>query len=448
VEKPRTRFTKAGDVAIAYQVVGAGPVDLVYAPGWLSNIDLFWESPAYARFLGRLASGARLILFDKRGTGMSDRDVGAPTLEDRAEDIRAVMDAAGSERATLFGVSEGGNMATMFAATYPERVRSLVLVGCFPCRLAKPDWPHGETEADADAFLARLAETWGDLGYILDDRAPSVADDPAARAFFSRMLMQAASPSSAVAITRLNYAIDIRPLLPAISAPALVLHRRADRRISLAEAEYLAQNLPNGRLLIHEGEDHLPWIGDGDAVADEILAFADAEVAPREEDRVLLTVLMTDLEGSTERAAEVGDAEWRNLIEAHDRATGAAIARQGGRFVKTTGDGVLATFAGPSRAIRAVAEIRRAVSSLGLTLRAGIHTGECLRRGEDVSGMAINIAARIMDAAPGGEVWVSGTVRDLVVGAGLSFAPLGSHVLRGVPGEWPLHKLADRAETR
>lgn len=441
IAKPETRFTRAGSVAIAYQVVGDGPVDIVYAPGWLSNIDVFWESPPYAQFLARLARSARLILFDKRGTGMSDRDVGAPTLEERAEDIRAVMDAAGSERASLFGVSEGGNMAVMFAATYPERVRSLILVGCFPCRMKKPDWPHGETEQEAAAFLAELEAGWGDFRQILAVRAPSIAAEPEAQAFIARMLTQAASPSSALAITRLNLSIDIRPLLPAVHAPALVIHRRGDRRISEPEARYLAEALPRGRLSLHEGIDHLPWIGDGDRVADEILAFAEAAPAGTPEDRVLLTVLMTDLAGSTAHAARIGDTAWRDLIEAHDRLAEAAVARQGGTLVKTTGDGILATFAGPSRALAAAREAAEGAERLGLRLRAGVHTGECLRRGADVSGISVAIAARILEGAGPSEIRVSGTVRDLVVGSGLAFEALGTAPLKGVPGDWPLHRL-------
>jgi len=442
MEKPRTQFTKAGRVSIAYQVVGDGPVDLVYASGWLHNIDVIWENPGYRAFLEGLTRFARLILFDKRGTGMSDRDVGAPTLEERAEDIRAVMDAAGSERATVFGVSEGGNMTTMFAATYPERVQGIVLIACFPCRAWKPDWPSGMRRAEFEKFLEELENEWGDLQSFLSKRGPSIADIPEEREFLNRLFTQSASPPSALAITRLNYEIDIRPILPAIQAPALVIHRRGDLTVTSEEATYLSDNLPNGRLVVVEGDDHLPWVGDRDEILREIRQFATGSAeSAAVSDRILLSVLMTDLAGSTERAAEIGDAAWHRLLEAHDQAAAAAIARHGGQLVKTTGDGVLATFAGPSRAILAARDMRGAVSALGLEARAGVHIGECLRRGADVSGLAINIAARIMNAAPGGEIWVSGTVRDLVVGAGLGFEALGPRPLKGVPGAWPLHRL-------
>ncbi len=439
MEKPQTQFTRAGNVAIAYQVVGEGPVDLVYAFGWLSNIDIIWEHPGYNRLLTRLSERCRLILFDKRGTGMSDRDVGAPTLEERTDDIRAVMDAAGSEKASIFGVSEGGNMTTMFAATYPERVSSIVLVGCFPCKAWKPDWSHGLKRADFEKDIEDLGQNWGDFDDFFRSVAPSVCDDPQEQAFMNKVIVQSGSPGSAIKITRLNYEMDIRPILPAVDAPALVLHAERDHTVSMDEAQYLADHLPNGRLKILDREDHLPWIGDVDAMADEIATFALQSEKGPSSDRILATILMTDIVGSTETSVRIGDAQWRDLIDAHDTAAARTIARQGGNLIKTLGDGVLATFAGPSRAVACARALQTEAASLGLSVRAGIHTGECERRGEDISGIAVNLTARILDATPGGECRVSSTVRDLVAGSGLQFESAGSHSLKGVPGDWALH---------
>ena len=441
MDRPQTRFTRSGSVAIAYQVVGDGPIDLVYASSWLHNIGVIWEHPGYRRFLEDIASIGRLILFDKRGTGLSDRDIGTDTLEERAEDIRAVMDAAGSQSATVVGVSEGGHVTAMFAATYPERTRSIILIGCTPCIAWRVDWPSGWRRNEFERFLADLIENWGqptDLSRL----APSVANDPKEQEFFARLLTQSASPASAAAYTRNWYDTDIRQVLRAIAAPALVIRRRGDRTVSSEDWQYLANNLQNGRLVLLDGEDHLPWIGDADPIVDEIRRFAFKADAPTQRDRVLLTVLMTDIAGSTEQAVRIGDQAWREIIEAHDRAAGAAVARHGGTIIKSTGDGLLATFQGPSRAIVCARELQSETQSLGVLVRAGIHTGECLRRKNDVSGLAVNISARIMDEAPGGEIWVSGTVRDLVVGSDLTFEPLGTRALKGVPGEWPLYKVS------
>ncbi|WP_171241219.1 adenylate/guanylate cyclase domain-containing protein [Ruegeria sp. HKCCA5491] len=351
MEKPQTKFTSAGNVAVAYQVVGDGPVDLVYASGWLHNIDVVWEHPGYNRFLSKLAGRSRLILFDKRGTGISDREVGAPTLEERTDDIRAVLDATGSEKASIFGVSEGGNMTTMFAASYPERVSNVVLVGSYACRAWKPDWPFGVRRGDFEKFLENMQQNWGDTAEFLSERAPSVWEDPAEQAFMSRLLVQSGSPGTAVNITRLNYELDIRPILSAVHVPALVLHSRGDRTVSLDEAEYIADTLPYGSLKILEREDHLPWVGDVDEVADEIATFVGAPESAEFGDRILATIVMTDIVGSTKAAEEMGDARWRELIDAHDTTAARIIARHGGNLVKTMGDGVLATFSGPSRAV-------------------------------------------------------------------------------------------------
>lgn len=438
--KPETRFTRAGDVAIAYQVVGDGPVDLVYISGWLHNIDVVWEHEGYRDFIEKLAKRCRVILFDKRGTGMSDRDVGAPTLEERAEDIRAVMDAVGSERAALFGISEGGAMTAMFAACYPEKVSAIVMIGSFPCRMWKPDWPIGMRRGDFDKWVEDMEANWGNLGYMLEHLAPSVYADEAERAFFNRLLTQSASPKSGAAITRLNFEIDYRAILPSIDVPALVLHPENDVTVSVEEGRYIADNIPGARFEFVKNSDHLPWVSDTTEIVKQITDFVCDGPKPAREDRVLSTILVTDIEGSTAASAQRGDAAWRDVLRTHDEIAKREIARQDGTFIGSTGDGVLATFQGPSRAVRCAQNFAGQLADHGLKVRAGVHTGECLRRGDDVTGMAVVIANRIMAQAPGGEIWVSGTVRDLTVGSGLEFEPLGSFELKGVPDNWPVFR--------
>ena len=442
MDKPRTQFTSAGDISIAYQVVGDGPVDLIYASGWLHNIDIVWEHPGYNRFLSNLAKKCRLILFDKRGTGMSDRDVGAPTLEERTDDIRAVMEAAGSEKAAIFGVSEGANMSTMFAAIYPEKVSSITLIGCYACRKWKPDWPHGLRQADFEKTMKILENNWGDLGEFLTMRMPSVAHDPAEIDFHNRLFLHSGSRRTAMNISRLNYELDMRPILPSVQAPTLVLHSRGDKSANAEDAQLLAETIPNSELRVLDRDDHLPWIGDVNAMADHISGFALANSDARPTDRVLATILISDIEGSTEAAAKMGDARWREVIDAHDNAATRAVTQYGGTLIKTMGDGILATFSGPSRAVECARAFQSEAARLGLSVRAGIHSGECERRGEDISGIAVNVAARILDVTPGGACHVSSTVRDLTTGSGLSFTPAGSHQFKGVPGTWDLHATA------
>ena len=442
-EKPRTQFTRAGDVAIAYQVFGDGPVDLIYIAGWLHNIDVVWEHPGYRQFLMGLAKHCRVILFDKRGTGMSDRDVGAPTLEERAEDIRAVMAAVGSEKAAIFGISEGGSMTAMFAACYPELVSAIVMIGCFPCRAWRPDWPRGQRRKEFEEEMIALERNWGDLAYMLDWAAPSVRDRPEEQAFWNRLLTQAASPKSAVAITRLNYEIDLRPILPSVDVPTLVLHPEKDAAVAEEDGRYLAQHIPGARFEYVRNSDHLPWIGDSEDIIRQITAFVCRPPEPKVDDRFLASILMTDISASTQTAAEMGDDAWKQTIEAHDHAAARAIARHEGALVKTMGDGVLATFSGPSRAIACARELASDAAGLGLMVRAGIHTGECLRRSSDVSGMAVNIAARVLEHVSESEIGVTGIVKGLVVGSGLEFDPIGTKTLKGVPDEWPLFRVVN-----
>jgi pimeloyl-ACP methyl ester carboxylesterase len=434
---PETQFARAGDINVAYQVVGDGPIDLLYAQGWLTNIEYAWESPDYARFLTKLGRFSRLIFFDKRGTGMSDREVGAATLEQRTEDIKAVLDAVGSKRTALYGASEGGNMATLFAATYPERVSHLILFGCFARRAWAPDWPIGETREEFEARLEDWLRNWG-KPFELDTGAPSVADDPAARAWFAAYLRFSASPNAMRKLTTLNYELDIRHILPAVTVPTLVLHRRHDQWVELAHAEYLAEHIPEAELRVLPGADHLQWYGDQDGLIAEVQEFITGERAKTSIERALLTVVMLDIVDSTGELASMGDERWRAVLNSLDEAVDKRVPAHQGKRIKHTGDGYLLAFTGPSRAIECSQAIHRDAVRLGLSLRTGIHTGECERRGDDLSGLAVHAAARCMESAASGQIVASRTLRDLVAGSGHEFSEFGTAALKGLPGEWEL----------
>jgi len=421
--------------------VGGGPIDLVYVPGWVSNLETAWEDPPVARFLQRLSSFSRLILFDKRGTGLSDRVPvnELPTLEERMDDVRAVMDAAGSERAALFGASEGGVLCALFAATHPARTSALIVYGSYAKGLADSEYPWALAGPEAaDEFLGSLAEVWNDAGGLLHIWAPSVADDERARDLWGRYLRSGASPSAAVSLTRMNLEIDIRHVLPVIRVPTLMLHRTDDRLVSVEAGRHMAALVPGAKYVELPGEDHLWFHGDSDAIVDEIEEFITGARSVQEPDRVLATVMFTDVVDSTKRAAEIGDRRWRELIESHDALVRRQLERFRGREVKTIGDGFLATFDGPARAIHCASSALDAVRDLGIEIRAGLHTGECELMGEDVGGIAVNIGARVAAKAQPGEVLVSRTVTDLVAGSGIHFADRGPHTLKGVPGEWHL----------
>jgi pimeloyl-ACP methyl ester carboxylesterase len=440
--KPATSYASAGDISIAYQVVGDGPIDLVYAQGWLTNIEYAWESPHYAEFLTKLGRFSRLIFFDKRGTGLSDREVGFPTLEQRTEDITAVLDAVGSDKAALMGVSEGGNMSALFAATYPERTRALVMYGTAARGSRAPDYPWGYEPEDLEKIIEHMRHNWGQP-LELDEAAPSMANDEAAREWWGAYLRSAASPKAAELITRTHAEMDIRGILPTISSPTLVINRENDIWDPADEARYVASLIPNAVLKIVPGDDHLPWYGDQDRLIGEIEEFLTGQRQSQSSERVLLTVLMTDIVGSTELAAKLGDSQWRSLLEQHDSTVRQKVASFGGQTINTTGDGFITAFTGPTRAIQCAEEIRADVARLNLDIRAAIHTGECERRGSDISGLAVHIAARILDCASSEQVLVSGTVKDLTVGSGLRFEPAGTQSLKGVPGDWPLYAVAD-----
>jgi class 3 adenylate cyclase len=436
--EPSTRYAKSPDgVSIAYQVHGEGPLDLVFVPGFVSHVELVWEEPTIARFLRRLASFSRLIVFDKRGQGLSDRPGRPPTLEESMDDLGAVMDAAGSERAAVFGISEGGPMSALFAATHPARVSSLVLYGTYARMLKAPDFPQGVTEERFESWAKMVHDEWGGaVGVEL--WAPSELGNPEFARWWGRLLRQGTSPSGAVALMSLYREIDIRAVLPTISVPALVLHRRDDRLLPARQGEYLADRIPNARYVELDGPDHLPTVGDQDALLDEVEEFLVGSRGAHGTERALATILFTDIVGSTETAARLGDQRWRDLLERHDAAVRRELALHRGREVKTMGDGFLATFDGPARAIRCATAINQDLGESGVEIRAGIHSGEVEAIGEDVGGMAVNIGARVGALAEPGEVLVSSTVRELVVGSGIEFEERGSHQLKGAPDQWRL----------
>ena len=437
--QPQTKYTRSGAVNIAYQVVGSGPFDLVLVPGWISNVELCWDDPSYARFLRHLASFSRLILFDKRGTGLSDRVADMPSLEVRMDDVRAVMDAVGSERAALFGFSEGGAMCALFAATYPSRTVALVIAGSFARRLAAPDHPWGMSAEQLAAYLAEIERDWGE-GVGLAERAPSRAADPAFTRWWARFQRLSASPAAAAELIRMNSQIDIRAVLETIRVPTLILHSVNDRVIPVGAGRYLASKIPGARFVALSGIDHIPWLSDAATISEEIARFLTGASHGLESDRILATVLFTDIVDATARAVAVGDSEWHRLLEAHHVLVRRELERHRGREIDTAGDSFLAAFDGPARAVRCARAVGDAVRGLGLEVRAGVHTGECeLMPDGKLAGIAVHVGARVAALAEAGEVLVSATVRDLVAGSGLAFSDRGSHVLKGVPGEWRLY---------
>jgi class 3 adenylate cyclase len=423
---PKTQYAKSGDVRIAYQVVGEGPFDLVFVPGFISNLDAAWEEPYRARVWTRLAAFARLIMFDKRGTGLSDRAVGVPTLEERMDDVRAVMDAVGSQQAALFGISEGGAMSVLFAATYPERTRALVLYGAyghFSSWVVPPD--------KIDAALDRMEENWG-TGESLHLFAPSVASDETFKLSWARFERLGASPSAVVALMRMNSEIDIRPILPSIRVPTLIVHRQGDVRVNVEAGRFMARQIPNAKYLELPGSDHALWTGETERVLDEVEEFLTGSRSAIESDRVLATVLFTDIVNSTKRAETIGDRAWHDVLDRHNALVRREISRHRGHEVRTMGDGFLATFDGPARSIRCALAINEGVEALGLQVRAGLHTGEVEMADDYLSGIAVHIASRVATMAKPGQVLVSNTVRDLVAGSNIRFHDEGSHSLKGL----------------
>ena len=437
--RPETRYARSGDIHIAYQVTGQGRLDLVLVPGWISHLESDWEHPYLAHFLQRLGSFSRLVRFDKRGTGLSDRVqlTALPTLEERMDDVRAVMDAVGSRQAALLGYSEGGPMACLFAATYPERTLALVLYGSYAKRIWSPDYPWGPTWDERLQFFDFIERAWGGV-VDLSTMAPTVADDDQFREWWSARLRLSASPGAALGLARMNSDFDIRAILPTIRVPTLILHRTGDRDVNVGGGRFMAQQIPEAKYVELPGEDHLPYVGDADAILDEVEEFlTGVRPAPRA-DRVLATILFTDIVGSTEQAAALGDRRWRDLLESHHSLIRRELGRFRGHEVDTAGDGVLATFDGPARAVRCALATMEGLGRVGIPIRAGVHTGEVEVLRNKVTGIAVHIAARIAATAGAGEVLVSSTVKDLTAGSGLVFTDRGLHTLKGVPEPWRL----------
>jgi pimeloyl-ACP methyl ester carboxylesterase/class 3 adenylate cyclase len=447
VEAPGVRYAQSGDVNIAYSVVGEGPIDVVFIGGWvISALELAWDGPP-REFYERMASFCRLILFDKRGTGLSDRVSNIPDLETRMDDVRAVMDAVGSERAAIVGVSEGGAMTLLFAATYPERVAAAVLYGAYPSTLAREDFPWGAAREEIDEAIRDRTRRWNEQGYLerylSEGFGPSFAGDEQASRWWRRLLLTSSSPGAINQLSRMNADLDVRHVLPSIRVPTLVLHRTEDDAPPIETSRYMADRIPAAELVELPGVDHI-WFWNPGQLVDQIEPFlrgmwerGDWDVVER--DRVLATVLFTDIVGSTAKAAELGDRRWHELLERHHAVIRRNLMRFQGKELDTAGDGFFASFDGPARAIRCACAVTESVRELGLEVRAGLHTGECEVMNDKVGGLAVHIGARVASAADPGEVLVSQTVRDLVAGSGMAFQERGTAELKGVPGEWRLY---------
>jgi class 3 adenylate cyclase len=435
-EIPETKYARSGDVHIAYQVFGDGPMDVVTSPGWISHMEYQWEQPLLAHFLRRPTSYARVLLFDKRGTGLSDRTTGVPTLEECMDDIRAVMDAEGSERAALVGHYDSGAHSAMFAATYPERTSALIIVGGYAKGARDETYPFGPDPAVTGMVAAAIHDEWG-KGTTVPVIAPSMAGDRAFAEFWGRYERLSASPGAAASLFQMMAEMDIRDILPNIQAPTLIIHRTDHPAVPIESARYLADHIPDARLVELPGTDALPYTpSGGDDVLDEIQEFLTGVREGPPSDRVLATVLFTDIVDSTKRASELGDSAWRELLDRHDAAVRRQLDRYRGTEVGTAGDGFVAMFDGPARAIQCALAVRDNLEPLGLDVRAGLHTGEIERSGAEVRGIAVHIGARVAALAGAGEVLASSTVKDLVVGSGIDFETRGSHALKGVPDEW------------
>jgi class 3 adenylate cyclase len=443
---PETRYARSGELFIAYQVVGDGPIDLLYVPSWISQVEHYWAEPVIARYFNRLTSFSRLILFDRRGSGLSDPVLSAPTLEEQIDDVVAVLDAAGSERAAVFAQLEGGALGALFAAMHPERVSALVLYEATPRMSWAPDydWPMRQEEREAYLEAGGIL-TWGD-GSRIEGLAPTSSKNPRLREWFARLERLAASPGTAAKLMLMNGQVDVRAVLPSISVPTLVMHREHDKFIDVRHSHWLADHIPGARLVLLPGSEAISFGTETEPLLEEVAEFLTGARHSAESERILATVMFSDIVDSTRLASEMGDRRWRGVLEELESGLGGVLMRYRGRAVKSMGDGFLATFDGPARAIRCADEIRHvARRDFGLEVRTGLHTGEIELIGNDVGGIAVHIGARVGSRAVPGEVLVSSTVKDLVVGSGITFAERGEHELKGVPGRWRLWAVADSA---
>lgn len=443
MDAPETRYAKSGDAHIAYQVFGEGPLGILFLSGFFANVEHNWSQPLLARFLRRLGSFARVITMDMRGTGLSDRSDRLPTFERQMDDVLAVQDAAGVEQTAVLSLSQAGPLAILFAATHPGRTTALVLYSAYATLWATEDYPWGRTPEWMEQ-MAALADTWG-TGGTVELVAPTAAHDPEFRRWWAESERLVFTPGGLKAFLRMQYGTDVRHVLQAISVPSLILHREGDTFRDAGNSRYIAEHIPDARYVELEGVDHAPFVGDADAVLDEVQEFLTGVRPAPEPDRVLSTVMFTDIVDSTRRAVELGDHRWREFLADHDSIVRRELSTHRGREVKTTGDGFLATFDGPARGIRCATAIRDAVRARELEIRAGLHTGEIELIGEDVAGIGVHLAARVMAQAGAGEVLVSSTVKDLVAGSGIDFEDRGAHALKGVPGEWRLFAVAGDA---
>ena len=439
IDVPETRYAVNGDVHLAYQVVGKGPPDIVFIWGPFSNIEVVWEHPPARRSLERFSSFGRLIQFDRRGTGLSDRSVALPTLEEQMDDVVAVLDAVGTDTAALVGGGDGALMMMLFAATHPDRTSALVVSDARVRIVASEDFPWAFAPEQWVELRALLRDNWG-TGVTQFAAAPSTLGNETARQWWARLERQSLGPGDVTRMFDLLVQTDVRPVLPTIQAPTLVLHRKGDEFCSIEQGRYLAEQVPGARFVELEGQDHAGWEGDQEPGNDKIEEFITGHRPVREPDRVLATVLFTDIVGSTERARDLGDRKWREVLDQHDEVARSELERHQGRLVKSTGDGLLATFDGPARAIRCASALR---DRLPVPIRAGLHTGEVELRGDDVGGIAVHIGARVAAVAGTREVLVSRTVKDLVAGSGIAFEDRGTHTLKGVPDEWQLYAVAN-----
>lgn len=441
-ETPETRYARVGDDHIAFQTVGSGPRDILFMSAWFSHVDGRWEEPRFAAMLRRLAAMGRLIVFDRRGSGASDPFAASePSWEDWADDLRAVLDAAGSERATVVGVGDSGPLAMLFAATWPNRVSSLVLVNTGARLVQAPDYPWGLSDADVQNFLTRTRETWGRTGGIVDVFSPTAATDDRYQQWWARYQRMSASPGRSTALARLTFEVDARRVLSTIHVPTLVIHRRDFRFFPVELGRYLGENIPGAKFVEVPGADGFLYLGDTDAILSEIEQFVTGARRVADIDRVLATVLLTDMVGSTDTAARLGDHRWRAVLDTHDEIVRGQLELYRGRLHRATGDGLLATFDGPARGVRCAQAMRDLLHQAGIDIRSGLHAGEVELRGTEIGGIAVHIAARISAEAGAGQIFCSSTIRDLVTGSDLEFIDRGRRQLKGVPQEWQLFEV-------